>query len=222
MISKYFYKARKLLLASILVSCTSLHYAHPQFGFPPIDRQTAERIQKELTFPRLHRDKFQFIRQRAMAGEAHAQASLGLSYLKAHGYPLDYKLAEHWLLKAANQGLAEAQFHLALIYHKGKGDIQQNYKKAGKWCRVAAEQGLAPAQYLLAKMLMNGDVFERDLQLAQMQAYIAFALGSYHAHHLIIEISHLISSEENEVARNSARVWLVQLNKKHPEPVPNF
>ena len=44
--------------------------------------------------------------------------------------------------KAAEQGIAEAQSNLGLMYSDGLG-VKQDYTEAAKWFRKAAEQGLA-------------------------------------------------------------------------------
>jgi TPR repeat protein len=47
--------------------------------------------------------------------------------------------------KAAEQGFANAQHNVGLMYAKGDG-IQKNDAEAARWYRTAAEQGLAIAQ----------------------------------------------------------------------------
>jgi WD40 repeat protein len=56
----------------------------------------------------------------------------------------------------AEQGNAESQCQLALMYHKGDG-VAQDYKKAAEWMIKAAEQGHAEAQFQLALMYHKGD-----------------------------------------------------------------
>ena len=53
-------------------------------------------------------------------------------------------------LKAAEQGLAYAQFNVAGAYAMGQL-VPGNDKEAFKWTLKAAEQGLARAQYTLAQ-----------------------------------------------------------------------
>jgi TPR repeat protein len=57
--------------------------------------------------------------------------------------------------KAAEQGDAEAQYNVGLMYHTGEG-IPQNYTEAVKWYRKAAEQGHAKAQNNLGVMYLRG------------------------------------------------------------------
>ena len=44
------------------------------------------------------------------------------------------------VLKTAEQGNADAQFNLGLMYYAGKG-VPKDDAKAEKWCRKAANQG---------------------------------------------------------------------------------
>ncbi len=55
----------------------------------------------------------------------------------------------------AKQGLAEAQYSLGVLYHKGRG-VPQDYAEAVKWYRKAANQGEAFAQNDLGFMYDKG------------------------------------------------------------------
>ena len=68
----------------------------------------------------------------------------------------DYITAANWYRKAAEQGLADAQFNLGFMYYKGKG-VPQNFAEAAKWYRKAAEQGYADAQVSLGLMYHDGE-----------------------------------------------------------------
>ena len=63
----------------------------------------------------------------------------------------DFNQMQRW----ANQGIAEAQFNLGLIYDNGEG-VQQDYSKAAQWYEKAANQGYASAQSNLGVMYYNG------------------------------------------------------------------
>ena len=56
---------------------------------------------------------------------------------------------------AADQGDAEAQYNLGLMYYQGKG-VAQDYLAAMKWFRMAADQGHARAQCNLGGMYYQG------------------------------------------------------------------
>jgi TPR repeat protein len=68
---------------------------------------------------------------------------------------------EIWL---AEQGVASAQYNLALMYANGEG-VPENDAEAVKWFRKAAEQGDADAQHNLGYMYANGEgVPENDIR----------------------------------------------------------
>ena len=52
----------------------------------------------------------------------------------------DYATALRIWRSLADQGDANAQYNLGLMYQKGKG-VPQDYKEAVKWYMLAAEQG---------------------------------------------------------------------------------
>ncbi|MBR6066622.1 MAG: sel1 repeat family protein [Bacteroidales bacterium] len=61
-------------------------------------------------------------------------------YENGQGVKQDYVKAGDWYKKAAEQGVASAQYYLGLMYDKGLG-VKQDIKKAVKWYSKAAEQG---------------------------------------------------------------------------------
>ncbi|WP_295698474.1 tetratricopeptide repeat protein, partial [uncultured Neisseria sp.] len=64
-------------------------------------------------------------------------------------------------LQAAEQGNAQAQLNLGLMYVNGQG-VRQDYTQAAQWYRRAAEQGVAQAQYALGVMYENGQGVHQD------------------------------------------------------------
>ena len=69
--------------------------------------------------------------------------------------PQDDAEAVKWYRKAAEQGLASAQFNLGQMCALGRG-VPQDDAEAVKWYRKAAEQGLAEAQSAVAEMHRQG------------------------------------------------------------------
>ena len=67
----------------------------------------------------------------------------------------DYKTAYKLWLPLAEQGDADAQVLLGVMYDKGQG-VPQDYKESIKWYRLSAEQGDAIAQFNLGCMYSNG------------------------------------------------------------------
>jgi TPR repeat protein len=56
----------------------------------------------------------------------------------------NHEMAAMWVVKAAEQGNAEAQYRLGHMYYDGKG-VKQNRVAAVMWFVKAAEQGNAAA-----------------------------------------------------------------------------
>ena len=63
----------------------------------------------------------------------------------------DYKTAFNEFKPLAEQGVADAQFNLGVMYKNGRGVLQDD-KEAVKWYTKAAEQGDAGAQLNLGLM----------------------------------------------------------------------
>ncbi|HQL08649.1 MAG TPA: tetratricopeptide repeat protein, partial [Lentisphaeria bacterium] len=66
------------------------------------------------------------------------------------------------LLKAAEQGNADAQCKLGIMYHDGEG-APKDLAEAVKWLRKAAEQGHADAQSRLGYLYATGEGVPKDL-----------------------------------------------------------
>lgn len=77
----------------------------------------------------------------------------------------DYAEAAKWFHKAAEQGDAEAQYALGVMYGNGNG-VTQDSAEAVKWHRKAAEQGNAFAQGNLGLAYYNGWGVTQDLDEA--------------------------------------------------------
>ncbi len=73
----------------------------------------------------------------------------------------DYAMAIKEFRPLAEQGHAEAQFNLGLMYEIGVG-VPQDFAEAAKWYRKAAEQGVAVAQSILGVIYHSGDGVPQD------------------------------------------------------------
>lgn len=91
------------------------------------------------------------IRVSAEQGDAKAQAKLGAMYLLgSNGVEKDEQKAAEWILKAANQGVIEAQVIMAALYDRGMG-VKNDVNKATSWYEKAAAQGHEASQAILGK-----------------------------------------------------------------------
>lgn len=97
----------------------------------------------------------------AKAGHSSAQSAVGAQFEKEGNFEEGFE----WRRKAAEQGLAEAQFSLGMYYDEGIVVIQ-NKEQAIKWYEKAANQGFAPAQNNLAIMYENGEGVTQNYQKA--------------------------------------------------------
>jgi TPR repeat protein len=105
--------------------------------------------------------RFNYIRFRAEKGDAHSQYQLGLIYERGeHGLRSDYE-AHKWFLKAAFQGMPEAQAKACEFSRDGRG-VPRNDQEAFNWCRKAAEQGHPLSQLRLGEMYRHGIGVERN------------------------------------------------------------
>ena len=77
----------------------------------------------------------------------------------------DFTTAVREWTPLAEQGNANAQYNLGIMYDKGRSVIQ-NYKTAMKWYRRAGKQGNASAQYALGLIYDSGQVVPQDYKTA--------------------------------------------------------
>ena len=101
---------------------------------------------------------FEEAKIKANRGDAAAQCWVGSVYRHWE----NHNEAIKWYRKAADQGNANGQFILGLMYANGEGVPEKNIEKAIKWYRLAADQGLADAQYLVGVMYDNGEGVGED------------------------------------------------------------
>ena len=73
----------------------------------------------------------------------------------------DHAEAARWFRKAAEQGDANLQFFLGVIYGEGQG-VPQDNAEAARWFRKAAEQGNANGQFALGFMYAKGQGVPQD------------------------------------------------------------
>jgi hypothetical protein len=98
---------------------------------------------------------------------------LGLAYFQGTGDVVQDKVeGVRYFKKAAEQGLAEAQFNLSILYHTGDG-VAQDRSEGLKWLIKAAEQGPAEAQHQLGMTYYKGENTHEQLAAAQDKAEAA-------------------------------------------------
>ena len=105
---------------------------------------------------------FEEAKAKAEKGDAVYQAALGEFYYFG-GPERTNNLVEavKWFRKAAEQGVAEAQFNLGCAYANGEG-VTKDVDKAVKWYRKAAEQSYPSAQCSLGLCYDKGEGVIQD------------------------------------------------------------
>jgi len=73
----------------------------------------------------------------------------------------EFNKAAVLLRPVAEQGDAQAQIYMGLLYERGKG-VPQDYAESAKWYRLASEQGKADAQNYLGNMYSKGNGVSQD------------------------------------------------------------
>ena len=95
-----------------------------------------------------------------------------------------HREAAEYFRKAAEQGLAVAQFDLAVRYRLGQG-VPQDMVQSFKWLRLAAQQGHRTAQFNLALMYGMGKGTEEDVVQAFYWMRKAAEQGDADAQHKV-------------------------------------
>ena len=101
---------------------------------------------------------------------------------KGEGVPRDYGEAMKWTRLAAEQGDAEAQHNLGVMYHNGEG-VPRNYMEAYVWYSLAAANGhkkAAKCRDSDARKLSPADLSSAEEEIARRRAEILTRLNSNH------------------------------------------
>ena len=92
----------------------------------------------------------------------------------------DYATALSEFRALADQGDANAQYSLGLMYDNGRG-VKQDSKESAKWYRMSVEKGHTDSQYNLGVMYANGDGIQKDNIYAHMWFDIVALSGDENA-----------------------------------------
>lgn len=145
------------------------------------------------------------------AGDTPAQFLAGMAALSKG----DYAEAYHRWIPLAEQGYAEAQYHVGWLYANGNGfavDIQ----KALFWWQQAADQGHADAQFAVGLAYTTGEGMKKDLHQAVEWYLTAAHQGHQDARDILLRLNgdpklNLMDTHP-EVARESWFGWPATVN----------
>ena len=151
-----------LLLSVFTLTATATHAADFNIGFDAYN--SGDYATAFVEFSEL-----------AEQGNSISQYILAMMFENGFGVAQDYTAAVKWYTLAAEQGVAEAQRELGVLYLNGT--IEQDYAAAFKWLNLAAEQAYASAQTALGVMYYEGNGALQDYVMAHMWANIGAANG---------------------------------------------
>ncbi|MEW6521609.1 MAG: tetratricopeptide repeat protein [Thermodesulfobacteriota bacterium] len=136
-------------------------------------------------------------------------AAIPASLLLAQHIGDDYSEAIIWYRQRAEQGQADGQYYLGLMYALGKG-LPRDYQKAAMWFRKAAEQGYADAQFDLGRLYAVGDGVEQDL----VQAYVLISLAAGQGHKKAMKTKDFLAIQLSPQEMQQASELLLRLQQK--------
>ena len=116
----------------------------------------------------------------------------------------DYVTAAKLMRLAADQGIANAQFNLSLMYKNGRG-VTHDYKEAVKWYRLSADQGDPLAQSNLGVSYVTGQGVTQDYVRAHMWFNIAASSGNTLAESNRDKVAKKMSQTQIKKAQKMAR-----------------
>jgi localization factor PodJL len=90
-----------------------------------------------------------------MAGDPAAAFEIAVRFAEGRGVPVDLEEAARWYERAANKGLAPAQFRYASLLEKGQG-VRKNLAQARRLYLAAAAKGNGKAMHNLAVLYAEG------------------------------------------------------------------
>jgi localization factor PodJL len=117
---------------------------------------------------------------RASSGDPQAQLQMGIWGLEKAIRPGEYREAGEWLRKAADAGIADAQYRLGTLYQSGRL-AGQDPTNTVFWLEKAAAQRHVAALYNLGSMYGTGRGVTRDPQVAVRYFQQAAELGDGYA-----------------------------------------
>ena len=116
----------------------------------------------------------------------------------------DYATALKEWKPLAEEGNADAQYNLGVMYKNGWG-VPQDYKEAARLYRLAAEQGDADAQGNLGVMYVFGKGVIKDFVYAHMWGNIALMNGNERGASVRGHVAEKMTSSQIEEAQRLAR-----------------
>jgi TPR repeat protein len=161
-------------------------------------------------------EDFRQMLQVAQEGDAEAQYRTGIFYARGEQVARDDAEAAKWHRKAAEQGHADAQTALAIIYFNGFVPIKRDYPEALKWSKLAAMQGDENGASMIGQIYYaGGNGVEKNL----VHAYAWFSqITRYKDQHLVEIAGKLTQDQLKQGEQESIKLKeVIRANKKMTE-----
>ena len=119
------------------------------------------------------------------------------------------------MIKAAEQGDAEAQFILGVYYYEGKGGVVDK-EEAVKCFLKAAEQGYSEAQFALGMCYDKGEGVVGDVVVAYKWFLLAGAYGNEPTGDLRGRLVTKMTAEQIAEAQAQVKTWRQEKEQSRP------
>lgn len=130
----------------------------------------------------------------ADAGDARAQANIGVMYDNGDVVEEDEAEAVRWFMLSAESGFPQGQFNLAQKFSEGAG-VEQNWTTAQRWYQAAARQRHPEAQMALMQIYFYGNGITPDGAFAYMWMVIAAEAGFENAVNNLADLEGRVGKE---------------------------
>ncbi len=145
------------------------------------------------------------------------QASFSSFSLQNASAKRDRNLSPGDLRKLSEQGDADAQYHLGILYEEGD-TVPRDHVQAVQWFRRAAEQGDVQAQSTLGAFYWAGRGVPQDYTKAFFWSQLALAQGDENSKSRLVGLSAQMSRAQVSSARQQAEAWLHSHTQAKPNP----
>ena len=121
------------------------------------------------------------------------------------------------LRRMGEQGDADAQYQLGILYHEGS-TVPKDDAQAVQWFKRAAEQGFVRAQSTLGAYYWAGRGVPQDYSKAYFWSQLALAQGDENSKSRLEGLSAQMTRSQVAEARQQAEVWLHSHTLAKPSP----
>ena len=132
----------------------------------------------------------------------------------------EYKQAYDFWIKPAQDGDADAQYNIALLYMNGLG-VEKNERLALMWFTYAGEQGMADAQYNAGVMFYGGKGVYPDHKSAIEWWTLAANQGHANAQNNLA-IMHAFAYGTKQDTALALQLWTAAAQQGHPDAIDSL